>query len=635
MKSAKRFLLPLLGCTIVLLAAATPLAQGAAPTAEQALKLVPIQSDVDFTRPSAEEAAKCTIGAKKIDGQVGWVVESPTGVVLRKFVDTNNDNVVDQWCYFKDGLEVYRDIDSNYNGKADQYRWFHTAGSRWGIDKNEDGQVDAWKVISPEEVSAEVIAALANKDTARFLCLAISPAEIQSLGIGSEKAKKLTEKLAKLEADFKQLAAQQQDVNRETKWLQFNGHRPGIVPAGTDGSTKDLSVYENVICIVERDGKHGQVQIGTMIRSGDAWRIVDAPQLVFADTPVAHAGFFFRANTPDRAQTAATGVTSEFQKLLSQLETIDTQASKATSRDQLHKLTSQRFDVLEQIIAQSPKAEDRAMWIRDMADRIASAAQSEGYAEGTKRLETLYNQLRKSPKDKDLAAYVKFRQLAAEYWLAVSDPKADSMKIQTDWVKKLEDFVGEYPSSPDTAEAMLQLAITAEFAGQEDDCRKWYGRIVAEFPKSQAAAKAAGAKKRLESVGKVLNFQAKTSKGAVVDLAKYRGKVVLLQYWATWCEPCKAHMATIKDLYGRYGHSGFAVIGVSLDSTQQELDAYLAENPLPWPQVFEEGGLDSHPANDLGILTLPTMLLIDQQGKVVNRNVEVSELEKDLKRLLR
>ena len=46
------------------------------------------------------------------------------------------------WCYFLDGLEVYRDIDSNFNGKADQYRWFHTAGTRWGTDKNEDGRID-------------------------------------------------------------------------------------------------------------------------------------------------------------------------------------------------------------------------------------------------------------------------------------------------------------------------------------------------------------------------------------------------------------------------------------------------------------------------------------------------------------
>lgn len=626
---------PLFGCSLVLLAAMVSPSHGATPTAEQALKLTPIQSDINYSRPTPQEAAKCVISAKKVDGQVGWVVEDANGVTLRRFIDTNNDNVVDQWCYYKDGLEVYRDIDSNHNGKADQYRWFNTAGSRWGLDKDEDGRIDSWKAISAEEVTSEVIEAMGHQDTARFLRVALTPAELQSLGLGDTKAKQLSEKLAKLEAAFKKLEAEQQDINQDTKWLQFNGNRPGVVPAGTGGSKQDLRVYENVVAIVERENKHGQVQIGTLVQVGDTWRAIDVPQLVFADTPVANSGFFFQTNTPERLQAAAGGATGEFQKLLSQLEAIDAAASKASGREEVSKLTAKRFDVIEQIITKAPKPEDRAMWTRDLADRIAAAAQSEAYADGAKRLEAIYENLRKTPQNKDLAAYVRFRQLAAEYWLAVNAPGADSMKIQAEWQKKLETYVSEYPTSPDTAEAMLQLAITQEFAGQEDDCKKWYNRIATEFPKSTAAAKAAGAKTRLESVGKVLNFQGKSPKGGTVNLAKYRGQVVLLQYWATWCEPCKAHMATLKDLYSRFGRQGFTVVGINLDSTQQDMDAYLAENPLPWPQIYEEGGLDSRPANELGILTLPTMLLIDQQGKVVNRSVEAAELEKELKKLLR
>ena len=66
------------------------------------------------------------------------MVKNGAGQMLRIFVDTNADNTVDQWSYYKDGVEVYRDIDSNHNGKADQCRWLNTAGTRWGIDKNED-----------------------------------------------------------------------------------------------------------------------------------------------------------------------------------------------------------------------------------------------------------------------------------------------------------------------------------------------------------------------------------------------------------------------------------------------------------------------------------------------------------------
>jgi hypothetical protein len=66
-----------------------------------------------------------------------------------------------------------------------------------------------------------------------------------------------------------------------------------------------------------------------------------------------------------------------------------------------------------------------------------------------------------------------------------------------------------------------------------------------------------------------------------------------------------------------------------------DLNAYLQENPLPWPQIHEQGGLDSRPANQLGILTVPTMILIDKNGKVVSRNVSVAELDKQLKTILR
>ena len=67
----------------------------------------------------------------------------------------------------------------------------------------------------------------------------------------------------------------------------------------------------------------------------------------------------------------------------------------------------------------------------------------------------------------------------------------------------------------------------------------------------------------------------------------------------------------------------------------KDLNAYLADNPLPWPQIFEPGGLDSRPANVLGILTVPTMILVDQQGKVVSRNIAAADLETELKRLIR
>jgi thiol-disulfide isomerase/thioredoxin len=607
----------------------------ATPSAEQALKLMPVQTGVDYDRPSAEETSKCKILAKKIDGHVGWIVESPDGVVLRRFVDTNDDNVVDQWNYYKDGLDVYRDIDSNFNGKADQYRWFHTGGSRWAVDANEDGVIDSWKSISAEEVTAEVIAAMATHDADRFARLVLTSAELKSLGLGKSRTESVTEKANKATAGFKAMSARQKVVTRDDGWVQFSANRPGVVPAGTDGSTKDLRVYENVVAILESDGKHGQVQIGTLVQVGDVWRVIDMPQPV--DEGQADAtppGFFFQVSMAHRNEPASAGEGDASQKLLTDLESLDREAAKVETPEEQAKYTGRRADLLEQIAAGAKNGDERGMWLRQLADMISAAVQSGTCPDGADRLKALFDKVQKGEKDKSLAGYVKFRQLTAAYVLSMQAPKADYSKIQTEWLKTLEQYIGDYPTSADAAEAMLQLAISQEFTGQEDIAKKWYARAIAEFPDSGPAKKAAGAQTRLDSVGKSIALAGKSPLGSPVDLAKYRGKVVLIQYWATWSGPAKADMATLKELWNKYGRS-FAVIGVSLDNSVGDLNAYLTENPLPWPQIYEEGGLDSRPANALGILTVPTMILVDQQGKVVSRNIAIAEVEAEVKKLVK
>jgi thiol-disulfide isomerase/thioredoxin len=278
--------------------------------------------------------------------------------------------------------------------------------------------------------------------------------------------------------------------------------------------------------------------------------------------------------------------------------------------------------------------EDRGMWLRQLADMISAAVQSGTCPDGADRLKGLFDKLQKSDADKNLAGYVRFRQLTAAYVLSMQAPKADYAKIQAEWLKTLQQYIGDYPTATDAAEAMLQLAISQEFIGQEEDAKSWYVRIVKEFPDSSAAKKAAGAQARLDAVGKSISLAGQSPMGSLVDLAKYQGKVVLIQYWATWSNPAKADMATLKELWNKYGRS-FVIIGVSLDHNVKDLNAYLAENPLPWPQIFEEGGLDSHPANALGILTVPTMILVDQQGKVVSRNIAIADVESEVKKLVK
>lgn len=604
------------------------------PSAEQALRLTPTQKGVEYSRPSAEEAARCKIESKKLDGGASaWVVTDPNGLTLRMFVDTNNNNTVDQWRYFKDGVEVYRDIDSTSDQKADQFRWFHTGGSRWGVDKTGNGVIDSWKQISPEEVTAEVVAALAQADLPRFKRVLLNESEQRSLGLGAERAAQLAERLDGIEERFRKLALEQRAVTEKTQWLQFSGTKPGVVPAGTDGSTKDVEVYENVVAVVETAGQHGQVHVGTLVRVGPVWRVMDVPQIAADDaSAVAMRGFFFQPAGAAR-EIRPDGPTERAQELLAQLEQLDREATAASTEQAQADYTVRRAELIEKLAQSAQTPQDQAMWLRQLADMISAAVQMGHCPDGSQRLEDLYERLARQKTDPDILAYIRFRQHTAEYGLALQQPRANFQSIQEQWLEDLKQFVDEYPKAADAAEAMLQLGMAHEFAGEEEEAKKWFGRVVARFPNSPGAAKAAGASRRLDSVGKQIEFRGQSPAGGVVDLAKYRGRVMLIQFWATWCEPCKADMSTIKELVARYKQH-FGVIGVSLDHSVKDLAEYVRANGLAWPQIHEDGGLDSRPANQLGILTVPTMILVDQQGRVVHRNIQAADLDREIRNLL-
>jgi thiol-disulfide isomerase/thioredoxin len=604
------------------------------PTAADALKLRPVQRDVDYDNPNENQLAKCTIKAEKVNGQTGWIVRDPNGMVLREFVDTNKDNVVDRWSYFKNGIEVYRDLDDDFNGKADNHRWLNTAGTRWGINKTEDGPIDAWKVISPEEVSAELVMALRDRDPQRFGRLLLTPAELNSLNLGPQKSKEVAAKLEEAVRQFGIMMGRQKSVSAKTTWINFAANKPALVPAGTEGSKSDLVVYENVMAMIETEGKSDQIPVGTIVKVGDVWRLIDVPPLPGATDRVQAFSVFIPYRDPMNGLDEAEGAPSEqVQKLIDEIQKLDTEINKA-SPEQQAKLNDRRADALEKVI-QEIDAKERAVWVRGFADTVSAAAQGGHYPKGLERLKDMFERLKKGD-EKELAAYVRFRELTAEYGANMAKAgDGDFANVHSTWLENLEKFVTDFPESPDAADAMIQLGLAQEVAGQYDKAKEWYTKIVQKFPQAAPAKKAAGAIARLDAVGKTINLRGKAVTGESIDLSRLKGKVVLIHYWATWCEPCKVDIALLKEMHTKYGKDGFTLIGVSLDSEAQELVDYLKKNRLPWPQMFEPGGLDSRFANELGILTLPTMILIDDTGKVVNRGIHITEVDNELKKLIK
>ena len=620
------------GCLCIVLSGVALAAQ---PTADYALGLTPFQKNIDYDKVAPEQVKNATIQMEKEGGITAWVVRGPRGDVLRAFADTNGDRVVDRWSYYKDGVEIYRDIDSDHNTKADQSRWLNAAGSRWGIDEDENGVLDGWKAISAEEASAEIVEALRLKDPAVFVRLLPTKSDLEAAGFEEPRLSELAARTATAARDFAQVAAAQKQIGPQTRWNNMLAPQPGVLPAGSSGIAKDVVVYDNVVALIDSDSqnggsKNGQVYVGSLVRCGDCWRPVDVPQVPGAEGEISDPIGFFSPRVAGRSQGESGAPDNERLKpLMEKLRAIEEKMTSATAAGR-NDLARQQVAVLEQVVSASDPG-DKAFWVKQFAETLAASVQDGTYLEGIATLEKLTVAVEA---DEPLQAFVMFRLASARYAANLMQPGADVSKVQNAWLEELRQFVDQHPTAPDAAEAMLQMGISAEFSGQEKEALERYAAIVKTFPESSSAKKAHGAVRRLESVGKPLALSGTTMDGKKVSLESLRGTPVLVHYWATWCEPCKVDIAQIRELSLKYGPKKFAVIGIALDSDKAQLQKFLAAKPLPWPQVHEAGGLDGRLAEELGVLTLPTMFLLDADGNVVDRNLVITDLDKKLESLI-
>ena len=104
--------------------------------------------------------------------------------------------------------------------------------------------------------------------------------------------------------------------------------------------------------------------------------------------------------------------------------------------------------------------------------------------------------------------------------------------------------------------------------------------------------------------------------GREVDLEKLRGKVVLLDFWATWCPPCLEEIPNVRAAYERFHKEGLEIVGISFDADRQRLEDVVKRENLPWPQYFDGAGKEAAPGKTFGIRHWPTMWLLDRNGVV-------------------
>jgi thiol-disulfide isomerase/thioredoxin len=149
----------------------------------------------------------------------------------------------------------------------------------------------------------------------------------------------------------------------------------------------------------------------------------------------------------------------------------------------------------------------------------------------------------------------------------------------------------------------------------------------------QLISKVSGTK-RIALASVAPNFILNDMQGNTVELRAFKGKYTLLDFWASWCGPCRQESPTLVRLYDTYKNKGFTILSVSIDTSSEKWKAASIKDGYNWPSVSELGGYASPVAALYSVSAIPTSFLLDKEGRIIAKNLRGKNLERKLVELL-
>jgi thiol-disulfide isomerase/thioredoxin len=210
-------------------------------------------------------------------------------------------------------------------------------------------------------------------------------------------------------------------------------------------------------------------------------------------------------------------------------------------------------------------------------------------------------------------------------------------------MKAFDAFIAERPTdkSPEMAQvvwmkAMLYLQVLDDSA----KARETILLVQKNFPGTPQAKQAGEVLPQLDkmdamkAIQKTLvvgnpfpDFQEKDLDGKPLSVSRFKGKVLLVDFWATWCGPCRVELPNVIATYEKHHKNGFEILGISLDQDEQAMKKFLASNKMTWPQYFDGLGWQTKLAGQYGVNSIPATYLLDAQGIIIARDLRGDDLE--------
>lgn len=194
---------------------------------------------------------------------------------------------------------------------------------------------------------------------------------------------------------------------------------------------------------------------------------------------------------------------------------------------------------------------------------------------------------------------------------------------------------------------LMKAALYLQIIQDMDRATALFEQLTKDFPGTRPAHEAAQMLVGMESQREQMKIQAalrigatfpdfdvKDLTGAPLSVALFKGKVVLIDFWATWCGPCITELPAVLAAYSRYKDKGFEIIGISLDRDEATLKRFITDRKMTWPQYFDGQEWQSPLAAKYGVNAIPATYLLDGEGRIVAKNLRGPALEQELARLL-